>query len=190
MTALSGPLHLVALVLVVSGGQKLTTPGPAVQAMRSAGLPRLLPRDHAGRVLGAVEVTVGLSVLAVPEPAAAAALALLYLALAGFVVQLRRRDASASCGCFGSASAPPTIAHVVANLTGAAIGVAALVGGVPDIVDVFDEGVGVTVPYLALLAVGASLLLLGPALFGDLARLRRGPAPARAFAINDPGVDR
>ena len=53
--------------------------------------------------------------------------------------------------------------------------------GVPDIVDVFDAGLGVGVPYLALLAIGAAVLLLAPALSAETARLRSGQLP-RAFA--------
>ena len=44
-----------------------------------------------------------------------------------------------------------------------------MIVGVPDIVDVLDEGVGVAVPYGALVVVGASLVLLAPVLLAALA---------------------
>lgn len=168
MDALVGPLHLLALVLVVSGVQKLAQPLPASEAMATAGVPAV------GRLLGVVEVATGLAAIAVPSRLAAAWLAVFYLALAGFVVRLRRRDAEASCGCFGSSSAPPTTLHVVADVIGAAVAAAAAVTGVPDVVDVLDD-VGVAVPYLALLATGAGLVLLAPTLFAELGAIRHGP---------------
>lgn len=185
VSALAGPLHLVALVLVVSGAQKLGRPLPAAQAMAAAGLrvPVRL-RPVAGRALGVVEAASGLAVFAVPHPAAALWLAGAYLALAGFVVVLRRRDATASCGCFGSATTPPTTAHVVLNLAAAAVALAAAAVGVPDVLDVLDAGVGVAVPHAVLVALGAGLVLLAPALLADL----RPPAGrgVRAFGPTHP----
>lgn len=175
MDALAGPLHLLALVLVVSGVQKLVDPRPAGTAMRSATLPVPFGERATGTALGVAETTTGLVAVAVPHALAAAWLGVFYLALAGFVVRLRRRDASAGCGCFGSSSAPPTTAHVVVNLVAAAVALSTAVTGVPDIVDVLDGGPGVAVPYLALLATGAGLVLLAPALFADLARIPDEP---------------
>jgi len=186
VSALAGPLHLVALVLVVSGTQKLARPLPAARAMATVGLP-IPTRAHAlaGTVLGAAEAATGLAVFAVPTRAAAAWLAVAYLALAGFVVALRRRDASASCGCFGSADTPPTTAHVVANLAAAAVAAGAAAVGVPDVLDVVDEGAGVALPYAALVAVGAALVLLAPALLAALEPPARRDA-VRAFGPTRP----
>lgn len=177
VSALAGPLHLVALVLVVSGAQKLAVPLPAARAMVSAGLP--VPRQRhrlVGTSLGVVEAATGLAVFAVPAPATAAWLAVAYVALAGFVVVLRRRDATAGCGCFGAADTPPTTAHVVANVLAAGVALGAVAVGVPDVVDVLDEGVAVAVPYAALVATGAALVLLAPPLLAALAPPARTPA--------------
>lgn len=169
MSALAGPLHVVALVLVVSGAQKVARPAPAAQAMATAGLPIPARRFAlAGTALGVAEAATGLGVFAAPGPVAATWLGAAYLALAGFVVALRRRDATAGCGCFGAATTPPTTAHVVLDLVAAAVAVTAAVVGVPDLVDVLDEGVAVAVPYLGLVAVGAGLVLLAPSLVADL----------------------
>lgn len=188
MSSLAGPLHLVALVLVISGAQKLVRPLPAARAMVSAGL-RLPARRHAlvGTLLGIAEAGTGLAVFAAPNRASAAWLGAVYLALAGFVVTLRRRDATAGCGCFGAADTPPTAAHVVSNLTAAAVAVSAAVVGVPDVVDVVDEGLGVAVPYAVLVVVGATLVLLAPVLLAALGPPETAPG-VRAFGPAPAGT--
>lgn len=182
MTALAGPLHLLALVLVVSGIGKLVDPWPPTAAMRDAGLPvPFRGRAVGGYALGALEAAIGLAALAVPEWWAAAALGGFYAALAAFVLRLRARDDSAGCGCFGASSTPPGVAHVVLNVSGAVFALVTAVAGVPDIVTVFDAGIGVAVPYVALLAVGAGLVLVAPALSAELSRSRATPT-VRTFA--------
>lgn len=193
MSALAGPLHLVALVLVVSGAQKVVAPAPAAQAMRDAGLP--VPRRAtaaAGVALGLVEAATGLAVFAAPHRAAAAWLGAFYLALAGFVLLLRRRDATAGCGCFGAASTPPTAAHVVVNLLAAAVAIAASAAGVPDVVDVLDEGAGTAVAYAALVVTGAGLALAAPALLGQIDQIVHGDRaqPFRLGPASPPGARR
>lgn len=184
MTALAGPLHVLALVLVVSGFGKLTAPAPAATAMRDAGLPvPFRGRAASGVGLGVVEASIGAVALAVPTWWAAAALGTFYAALAAFVVRLRSRDEEAGCGCFGSASTPPGTAHLVLNVSAAAVAFTAAVGGVPDIVDVFDGGLGVAVPYVLLLAIGAATLLIAPALTAEIARVRSGDTPRRFAAV-------
>ena len=187
MTALAGPLHLLALVLVVSGIGKLVDPWPATGAMRDAGLPvPFRGRAVGGRALGAAEIAVGLAGLAVPEWWAAAGIAVVYAGFAAFVLRLRRRDEHVGCGCFGAASTPPGRAHLVLNLTASAVGVAAALAGVPDIVDVFDDGLGAAVPYVVLLAIGAALVLVGPGLAAELGETRAGGRP-RPFGPTSAG---
>ena len=176
---LAAPLHLVALVLVVSGIQKLVAPRAAASAMADARLPLLgRGRPVMGIVLGGVEAATGVLALAVPHRLAAAWLGVFYLALAGFVVLLRSRDADAGCGCFGAASTPPGTAHLVLNGVAAATAFAIAVAGVPDIVDVVDDGVVTAVAYVLLLAVGAAVLLVAPALTAEIRRLLQGEHPS------------
>ncbi len=187
MIALAGPLHLLALVLVVSGVGKLILPQPAADAMRDAGLP--IPfrgRPATGIALGTVEASVGLLALAVPTWWAAVALGAVYVAFALFVLRLRAQDGTAGCGCFGAASAPPGTAHLVLDVVAAATAFVTAALGVPDIVDIFHDGLGVAIPYVTLLAVGASLVLVGPALSAELGRIRSGDLP-RAFAPRHAG---
>lgn len=190
MIALAGPLHLLALVLVVSGMQKLVSPGPAATAMVSAGL--ALPRraqTATGIALGAAEIAVGLVALAVPTWWAAALLAATYAGFAAFVVRLRATDATAGCGCFGAASTPPGRAHVAVNLVAAATAAGIAIAGVPDIVEVFDAGVGTAAVYLFLLAIGAGLLLVAPSTFAELEAARRAERP-RPFSITPRNAPR
>jgi hypothetical protein len=178
VTALAGPLHLLALVLVVSGVQKLLAPSAPAAAMADARLP--LPargRPVTGIVLGVVELATGVAALAVPHRLAAAWLGVFYLALAGFVLLLRSRDADAGCGCFGAASTPPGTAHLVLNGVAAATAFGIAVAGVPDIVDVVDDGILTAAAYVVLLAVGAAVLLVAPALTAEVDRLVRGEHP-------------
>lgn len=184
MTALTAPLHLLALVLIVSGLQKVVAPGPATEAMRSARVPTLLPGSAAGVVLGVVEAAVGLVAISVPQRWSAAALGACFLGFAAFVVRLRTQDADAGCGCFGASSTPPGTAHVVLNVIGGIVGLTAAVVGVADIVEVFDDGIWVGVLYMLLLAIGSGLLLLGPPLAAELKQARAGGAPVPAFAVD------
>ena len=187
MTALAGPLHLLALVLVVSGIGKLADPWPATGAMRDAGLPvPFRGRAVGGRALGVAEIAVGLAGLAVTAWWAAASIAVVYAGFAAFVVRLRRRDEHAGCGCFGAAGTPPGRIHLALNLTATAVGIAAALIGVPDIVDIFDEGLGTAVPYVLLLAIGAALVLVGPSLAAALEETRAGARP-RPFGPTSAG---
>ncbi len=178
VTAVTAALHLLAAVLLISGAQKLLAPGPAAEAMRAAGLPSVGPDAVTGRLLGAVEATIGMIALVTPERWSALLLAAFFLALTAFVVRLRRTDADAGCGCFGSSSAPPGTAHLILNVAATLVGVAAATIGVADVVDVFDDGVLVAATYLALLGIGGGLLLLGPPLASSLALARSGEGGA------------
>lgn len=175
---LAAPLHLLALVLVVSGIQKLVAPSAAAAAMADARLP--LPwrgRPATGVALGAIEVATGVLALAVPNRLAAAWLGAFYLALGGFVLLLRARDADAGCGCFGAATTPPGTAHLVLNVAAAATAFGIAAAGVPDIVDVVDDGPVVAAAYVLLLTIGAAVLLVAPALTAEISRLLRGEHP-------------
>lgn len=179
MTALAGPLHLLALALIVSGIQKLVAPRAAASAMADARLPLVgRGRPAAGFALGTVEVATGLAALAVPHRLAAAWLGVFYLALAGFILLLRSRDADAGCGCFGASTTPPGTAHLVSNGVAAVTAFGIAIAGVPDIVDVVDAGIVTSAAYLLLLAVGAALLLVAPALTAEIARSLRGEHPS------------
>lgn len=129
--ALAVPYAAAAVLLVFAGAPKVRDPGDLHRAVRSVGMP--VGRE-AVRAFALVEVVVGLAALAVPGPATAGLLAVLYAGFTAFVVvALRRGGVVSSCGCFGKADTPPTVAHAV--LTGAAslagLAVAAVVPAAP-----------------------------------------------------------
>lgn len=114
-------LAIGAVLLMGSGGMKLFDRAPTRGALSASGLPSSEP---VVLVLAATEIAIGSSVITIDHPAAALALATIYLGFAGFVAYaLRRRLPIQSCGCFGKSDTPPSLAHLVVNLTLAASGV-------------------------------------------------------------------
>src|SRR5690606_10757561 len=110
------------------------------------------------RIVGLVEVAVGAAAVAWWRPALGA-LALLSLAFALVTVRALRAGAS-SCGCFGSATAPPTVAHVAVNLVGAAASAVVLVG---------SSAAPATAAW-PVIALGAALLIAGLTAGGQVIR--------------------
>jgi len=119
MTATLLPLLLTAAgLLVVSGVAKLRDPAPAAAAV---GVPAALVR-------GGALVELAVAVLAVVRPApGAAAAAALYAGFAALVTRQLRRGATRSCGCLGSAEAPPSRLHVALDLAFALVCTACVV---------------------------------------------------------------
>ncbi|HXJ62880.1 MAG TPA: MauE/DoxX family redox-associated membrane protein [Actinomycetota bacterium] len=150
---LAAPFLLSAGLLVASGIGKLVRPAPAVAALGAAGL---RGGRGAARALGAVEVVAGLAALWRPSALTAGLVAGLYLAFAAFLVRLIRRGGATTCGCVGSAEAPPSMLHVALDLVavGVALGVAVWpvpslgstiaaspMGGVPFVIGLVGAGV-------------------------------------------------
>jgi uncharacterized membrane protein YphA (DoxX/SURF4 family) len=110
-------VSVLAAVLVVAGLGKLRAPAAAAGAMRSAGLPAgALP----ARLVGAVELGVGVLALAAPARVSLLALAGIYALLGWFAARLLRRpEPVPSCGCFGT-DAPPSRLHAAFNVAAAA----------------------------------------------------------------------
>lgn len=116
-----------AVLLLVSGFAKLRTPDAAA-TMVGGLVPRI--RRHrravrfAVRLGGAVEVCVGAAFLVTGSRWSAALLASAYLLFVGVALVLVKRGATGtSCGCFGSASSPVGLPHVL--LTAVALAAAA-----------------------------------------------------------------
>lgn len=123
MSPFAGLVFAAALLLGAAGVGKVARPGATRIALRSAGLPATV---LVARGLGAVEVFVAVTALAIGGPVATALVAVSYLGFAWFArrLQVKTRGA-APCGCFGSSSAPVGTLHVVLNLLVAAgVGVA------------------------------------------------------------------
>lgn len=131
-----------AVLLTLSGAAKLRSPVATVGM-----LPRLapflrrspVPLRQVVRVIALVEISVGVAFLALGGRVPAALLALTYLIFTAVAVRLLAQGGSASCGCFGAADSPISVAHVVLDLVAAGVGVAAVLApagagaGLPDL---------------------------------------------------------
>ena len=169
---LLGPALIAAAVLVVSGLAKLFRPATAVGAFEALDLPGGTP---VVRALGIVEVTLALVVVGVGGPAYYV-LGAWYLALA-IVAVLLVRAGSASCGCFGAASSPPSGPHVVANLVAAAISFAAAAAGVGALAaELSDLGTGAAALLLVWAAIGTGVAV---AIYSVLPVVLAGASPDR-----------
>ena len=115
MSVLAGPFVIASALLALGGAFKAVDPADTAYAFRALGLPHAPLLVRAG---GAAEVVIGVGALAVGGPVFAALVALSYLAFAGFVVvALRSGSPISSCGCFGKVDTPPSVVHVVIDLS-------------------------------------------------------------------------
>jgi hypothetical protein len=170
-SAVEGAFFLISALLLVSGGSKVSDPGPTTGALRATGLP-------SSRVfvflLGAGEIALGAGSLIFGGEPAGWAVAALYLGFAVFVVNaLIRNLPIGSCGCFGKADTPPTLIHVVVNVFAAAVAAWAAIIPASPLIDVLGTQPVAGVPYLAFLAAGTYLLYLLLAELPHVIGLRR-----------------
>jgi hypothetical protein len=120
--ALAPIFFLSAGLLAAAGAAKLVRPRSTAQALLDVGWPA---SDAIARVVGTVEVVVGVSALAFGGAAWSAASALVYLAFAAFLAfVLRRHPGAGSCGCAGAKAVPPSRLHLALNLVASASGLA------------------------------------------------------------------
>ncbi len=175
MSPLLGLLHVVLVVLIASGSLKLVRPAAASNAMIAA---RILPirwrrqRNLLARLLGLVEIGLGVSGLVVGAPLRLALAAALYASFNLFLFRLQRVSNGADCGCMGASSQPAGPAHYWMNLIAAAVcGLAAFVaasGTDVSIARIATLGAFTIVCYWALVLVTAWLVAAGPALLSAL----------------------
>lgn len=109
-------------LLVVAGGAKLRLPSDARSALSTVGI--AVP-DAAIRSLGLVEIAIGVWAALRPSALTAALVVLLYAGFAVFVLASMRTGKRAPCGCFGAAGTEVGPVHLVLNVAGCAIAVAA-----------------------------------------------------------------
>src|SRR5581483_1349829 len=112
MSAALTPLLLTAAaLLVISAVAKLRNPAPATGALEQLGVPAARLVTLAGTGL---ELLVAAAVVVSPTVGAPAG-ATLYVAFATLVVVQLHARSTRSCGCFGSADAPPSRGHVTVD---------------------------------------------------------------------------
>ncbi len=119
--ALTPPLVVAALVVILAGGAKLRAPAGAAAALAVLRLPG---GRTAVRALAVGEIGLGAAVLASGSPVLRLLLGALYLAFALVVLTLLRREAE--CGCFGEAGTTASAIHVILNL---ALALVCVIGG-------------------------------------------------------------
>ena len=111
MEALAGPVAAAAVLLVAGGAPKAWAPGDTARALRGLRLP---VTPLVVRVLGAAEVGSGFALLVSPGRVTAAVVAGWYAVFTAVVaLALRSARPLATCGCFGRAETPPTVAHLL-----------------------------------------------------------------------------
>ena len=124
---ISGPFLAACAVLVIAGAGKVRRPRPARAAARAAGL--RLP-SAAIVALALVEIGAGLGGAAFGGRVAWL-VAACYVLLTFVAVRLLRRAPTTPCACLGSSTAVVTPVHVVIDIVGAGVAVAATAGGSP-----------------------------------------------------------
>jgi hypothetical protein len=192
MTLLLGPFHVVLLVLLISGADKIFRPQAAGEALKASGLATGPTRVSVGRLLGVVEVSCAALAFRQPSPATALAVAVVFAGFIWFVRRLRTTDATAGCGCFGSSTTPPGAAHELFNLVATSVALIAaatmaVATGRPEIELVRAEGLTVLGAYLVTALVGAMLFLNGPTLLAEVAAAKSGDhthRTAQTFSIS------
>lgn len=152
--ALTGPVLVAAVLLLLAAPGKWRRPDDTVRALRAVRLPagRLAVR---GLALGELALA-GAAVLAPSRPVLVL-LAVTYLGFGAFVLlAMRTGTAVASCGCFGRPETPPSRVHLVVVLAAAlAAGSAAGTGSAPLAVVLGSPWAGL--PLLAAVGVGSWL---------------------------------
>jgi hypothetical protein len=148
----AAPLFIASALLALAGGAKLARPEPTAGALRSIGLPS---HRVVAQGLGLAELVIGAAALAFGGPIPAIGVGLAYLAFSGFVVvALRRGGSVASCGCFGVEDSPPTLVHLVLDLTATGVAFAAAAGSVGGVVDVLADQPAAGVPFIGFVLLG------------------------------------
>lgn len=177
---MTGLLWAAAFLLITAGAAKLIRPAPTARAAAESRIPgsTLITRRWVVRFVGLLELVAGTAVLLLGGPWTAAGLAVIYLVLAITVRLLLREGPDRDCGCFGRESEPANRAHLVVNVVGAAIGLAAVLAPVPGVGPALIENPLQTMVLLAAAVVLARLGYLAMTVLPTLSRLRANLAGA------------
>lgn len=156
MLSFAGPYFVIAAILALGGLMKIVRPIDTSNALEAVKLPA---NTGLVRVMGMLEMTVGATAIATGSRNAAILVAAAYLAFTGFVVYAKSEGTPIqSCGCFGRAETPPSLAHIVINLFSAAI--AGLIAWQPlsPVTEILADQPGLGIPLVMLVAVGVYLV--------------------------------
>jgi hypothetical protein len=151
MDALAGPVVVVSALLALAGGMKLAQPAPTAGALRAMRLPSSVALV---RLLGAVELAIGVGAGVTLSPSLLVLLAAMYLAFAAFVTAaLAANRPLQSCGCFGKADTPPSRVHLGLNVVAAVVALVAAVTETPSLASTMADQPAAGVPFVLLVAV-------------------------------------
>ena len=155
MEALAGPVMVAGALLALAGGLKVVRPDSTAGALRAMRLPSSLGLV---RVLGVVEIAVGVTAATTLAPVALVVLAALYLTFAAFVsAALGANTPLQSCGCLGRADTPPSLVHVGVNLAAAVVALLAAFTETPSLGSTLADQPAAGVPFLLLVAISTYL---------------------------------
>ena len=157
---LAGPFAVAVLLLLVGGVAKLVRPASAADALSALGAN--VPRPVlAIWVMGATEASIAAGALGSADRRFAVAVALCYLGFAAVVALGRFRPQQlASCGCFGTSDAPPTVVHLIIDLLGAGVAVGVAVSPFGGIGVALSRQPLFAVPFCAFVAMAVWLCYL------------------------------
>jgi methylamine utilization protein MauE len=176
--ALAGALcDCAAVLLLASGPAKLRAPDAVGALLTELNLPGWRRGRHRvlARAIGAAEIAIGGYVLVRGDRLSTLLLALAYFAFAVVAARAVSVRSTASCGCFGAASAPVGRVHLAVTLGCLAAAAAGTVAGAGPLTRHFDAGPGAGFASLLLIAVlAAALYLLITVLPVLLTQLRAG----------------
>ena len=157
MDALAGPVVVVSALLALAGGIKLAQPASIAGALRAMRLPSSLPLV---RLLGVVELVIGIGAGITFSPPLLVLLAAVYLAFAAFVTAALAAHAPLqSCGCFGKSDTPPSGAHLGLNVAAAVVALVAAVTETPSLASTLSDQPAAGVPFVLLVAVSVYLCI-------------------------------
>jgi hypothetical protein len=185
-------LGVVAGVLAVGGLAKLRGPEATVPMLRALGLPGA---PGLARLLGLVELGVGVAAFLAGGRVLAAVVAVLFLGFTVAMLRLRAGGDAVSCGCFGRSSAPPTFVHVAVDALAAAVAVTAAALDAPGFLAVRPDLPAAGVPQLLVTALAVWLVVVTLTVLPEaLVAARRVPATEaarsaralRTFTVGSP----
>jgi len=150
IAVLAAPFFVACGLLALAGTEKAIRPSPTSRALSLARLPSA---QWAVRVGGAGEAALGVAAATTGSRPLAALVAVSYALFAGFVcLALTRGTPLSSCGCLGKVDTPPTAAHVMLNVSIAAVGIACAATGQVSVAAVLRHQPLLGVPFLWLTA--------------------------------------
>ncbi len=154
---------MFSVLLIVTGVAKVIAPVDTARAIRAMGLPI---HNQVGRLLGAVEVIVGLGALVSGIGAFFLIQGILYATFLGWVLLAKLKSVPMeSCGCLGTPDTPPYWGHVVVDSVALVSSLGVALSGPTRL---FEGSFTELVAILTLVGLGAALSWV---VIGDGARL-------------------